>query len=91
MPNEEIGLTMLLITRVLDNGKQRQQFSGGSGTKGPLCRIAILFYTWQLFLSRKYLLTATMRADGSSKFPPGKQWGYFPAFSAGWRISDEAF
>lgn len=39
----------------------------------------------------KYLLTATMRADGSSMFAPGKQWGYFPAFSAGWRISDEKF
>jgi TonB-linked SusC/RagA family outer membrane protein len=39
----------------------------------------------------KYLLTATMRADGSSKFAPGKRWGYFPAFSAGWRVSDEDF
>src|SRR5579871_275729 len=39
----------------------------------------------------KYLLTATMRADGSSKFAPGKRWGYFPAFSAGWRISEEKF
>lgn len=41
--------------------------------------------------ANKYLLTATFRADGSSKFAPGKQWGYFPAFSAGWRISDEKF
>ena len=32
-----------------------------------------------------------MRADGSSKFLPGKRWGYFPAFSAGWRISEEKF
>ena len=39
----------------------------------------------------KYLFTATFRADGSSKFAPGKRWGYFPAFSAGWRISDEKF
>jgi TonB-dependent starch-binding outer membrane protein SusC len=41
--------------------------------------------------ANKYLLTATFRADGSSRFAPGKQWGYFPAFSAGWRISDETF
>jgi len=41
--------------------------------------------------ANKYLLTATFRADGSSKFAPGHQWGYFPAFSAGWRISDENF
>ena len=39
----------------------------------------------------KYLLTATFRADGSSKFAPGKRWGYFPAFSAGWHLSDENF
>jgi TonB-linked SusC/RagA family outer membrane protein len=39
----------------------------------------------------RYLLTATMRADASSKFAPGKRWGYFPAFSAGWRISQEKF
>ena len=39
----------------------------------------------------KYLLTATFRADGSSRFAPGKRWGYFPAFSAGWRVSDEKF
>jgi TonB-linked SusC/RagA family outer membrane protein len=39
----------------------------------------------------RYLLTATMRADGSSKFAPGNQWGYFPSVAAAWRLSDEAF
>ncbi|MEV4884160.1 TonB-dependent receptor [Chitinophaga ginsengisegetis] len=39
----------------------------------------------------KYLLTVTFRADGSSRFAPDQRWGYFPAFSAGWRISDESF
>ena len=39
----------------------------------------------------KYLFTATFRADGSSKFAPNHQWGYFPAAAAAWRISDEAF
>ena len=39
----------------------------------------------------RYLLTATLRADGSSKFAPNHHWGYFPAFAAGWRISDEPF
>ncbi len=32
-----------------------------------------------------------MRADGSSKFAPGEQWGYFPAASAAWRISEESW
>jgi TonB-linked SusC/RagA family outer membrane protein len=39
----------------------------------------------------KYLLTATLRADGASNFMPDNQWGYFPSASAGWRFSDEAF
>ncbi|MFC0877212.1 SusC/RagA family TonB-linked outer membrane protein [Saccharicrinis sp. FJH2] len=41
--------------------------------------------------ARKYLLSLTMRADGSSKFAPGKRWGTFPAISAGWVISEEDF
>lgn len=39
----------------------------------------------------KYLFTASVRTDGSSRFGPNNRWGYFPAVSAGWRISDEAF
>jgi TonB-linked SusC/RagA family outer membrane protein len=39
----------------------------------------------------RYLATLTFRADGSSRFAPGNQWGYFPAFSLGWRISNESF
>lgn len=40
---------------------------------------------------RKYLLSATMRADGSTKFAPGNQWGYFPSVSGAWVISEEKF
>ncbi|MGM9476386.1 SusC/RagA family TonB-linked outer membrane protein [Pedobacter sp. GSP4] len=39
----------------------------------------------------KYLLSATFRADGSSKFSDVNHWGYFPSVSAGWRISQEDF
>jgi iron complex outermembrane receptor protein len=39
----------------------------------------------------KYLLTATVRADGSSKFGSNNKYGIFPSISAGWRLSDEAF
>jgi TonB-linked SusC/RagA family outer membrane protein len=39
----------------------------------------------------RYLFAANIRADGSSKFPQDKRWGVFPSFSAGWRISNEAF
>jgi TonB-dependent starch-binding outer membrane protein SusC len=40
---------------------------------------------------QKYLLSVTFRADGSTKFAPGKQWGYFPAISGAWIISKEGF
>ncbi|MCW0484472.1 TonB-dependent receptor [Gaoshiqia sediminis] len=39
----------------------------------------------------KYILNATLRADGSSKFATGNHWGYFPSVSAGWTVSDESF
>jgi TonB-dependent starch-binding outer membrane protein SusC len=39
----------------------------------------------------RYLLTATFRADGSTKFAPNNRWGYFPAAALGWRVSDEPF
>ncbi|EPR67247.1 SusC/RagA family TonB-linked outer membrane protein [Cyclobacterium qasimii] len=55
---------------------------------------------WSLtsFLSRltynfqgKYLMTAAIRADGSSRFGAENRWGVFPSFSAGWVLSDEGF
>jgi TonB-linked SusC/RagA family outer membrane protein len=39
----------------------------------------------------KYLVEFSFRYDGSSKFAPGHQWGFFPAGSIGWRMSEEAF
>lgn len=39
----------------------------------------------------RYLLTATMRADGSTVFSAKNKWGYFPSFSTAWRISEEEF
>lgn len=39
----------------------------------------------------KYLVSANFRADGSSVFGPKNRWGYFSAFSLGWRISEESF
>lgn len=39
----------------------------------------------------KYLFTASLRYEGSSKFGVNNKWGYFPAVSAGWRISQEDF
>jgi hypothetical protein len=48
---------------------------------------ARLFYDFD----SRFLATVTFRADGSSRFAKGNQWGYFPAFSLGWRLSNEQF
>lgn len=40
-------------------------------------------------LSDKYMVTATLRADGSSRFASGKRWGYFPSVALAWKISNE--
>lgn len=40
---------------------------------------------------RKYILNFTARYDGSTRFAPGKQWGFFPAASVAWRMSSEDF
>lgn len=39
----------------------------------------------------RYLLTASLRADGSSVLADGHKWGYFPSAALGWRVSDESF
>ena len=40
---------------------------------------------------KRYMLTATFREDGSSRFAKGNQWGFFPGLSVGWVMSDEPF
>lgn len=45
----------------------------------------------QLNYDRKYLLSLSMRADGSSRFAPENRYGYFPSVSAGWIMSEEGF
>ena len=44
-----------------------------------------------MILKGRYLLSATFRADGSSLFLKGNQWGYFPSAAVAWRISEEKF
>ncbi|GHV00490.1 SusC/RagA family TonB-linked outer membrane protein [Bacteroidia bacterium] len=39
----------------------------------------------------RYIVSATLRADGSSRFAKGHRWGYFPSISGAWRISEEEF
>lgn len=70
----------------------------GSGATGSLSNGVGDYYSMISYLARanytfdnKYILTATYRRDGSSKFARGNRWGNFPSFAAGWNISQEPF
>ena len=54
-------------------------------------RTASFFGQVNYNFDHKYLLSATFRADGSTKFAPGNQWGYFPSISGAWVVSEEKF
>lgn len=52
-------------------------------------RISSFFGRINYSFKDRYLATATLRADGSSKFAKGNRWGFFPAAAVAWRISNE--
>lgn len=62
--------------------------SGGTWTKNSL---ASFFGRFDYNYAGRYYFDASLRSDGSSKFGANNKWGYFPAFSAGWRLKGESF
>jgi TonB-linked SusC/RagA family outer membrane protein len=60
----------------------------GSGSEWAL---RSFFGRFSYSFNDKYLFEANARYDGTSRFPANGRWGLFPSFSAGWRISEEAF
>lgn len=73
---------------VFDNGATMNTITGNFDVPE---KIASVFGRLNYSFANKYLLTATMRSDGSSKFASGNRWGYFPGISLGWRLSEERF
>ncbi|MBO7591605.1 MAG: SusC/RagA family TonB-linked outer membrane protein [Prevotella sp.] len=66
--------------------------SGHDGYDNPMQgSIASFFGRLNWNYDEKYMLTAILRADGSSNFARGNRWGYFPSVSAGWVITNEKF
>lgn len=63
----------------------------GTGSSASEWAILSYFARLQYNWNDRYLFTANIRADGSSKLAPGHRWGYFPSFSGAWRISSEPF
>lgn len=62
----------------------------GDGSRWDYRRFSI-FGRVNYNFDNRYLLQATIRRDGSSKFGKDKRWGTFPSVAVGWRISEEAF
>ncbi len=75
-----VGYDNLGLAATQTIGSSRSQFS----LQSWLGRVTYSF-------DNRYLLTATFRADGSSKFQGKNKWGYFPSAAFAWRVSEESF
>lgn len=80
-PNDEIGLGDLSLGTP---GKPESNVNDDD-------KLVSFFGRVNYGFADKYLFTASVRADGSSKFGKNNKWGYFPAVSAAWRIVEEDF
>src|SRR5690606_8025193 len=72
----------------LGNGTYLSDGRAGMGSwRNPTVKLAAFFGRVNYAYDNKYIVTASLRREGSSKFAPGKRWGTFPGISAAWRIS----
>jgi TonB-linked SusC/RagA family outer membrane protein len=62
-----------------------------TNTYNPDDKLLSFFGRVNYDFKNRYLFTATLRADGSSKFLKGNRWGYFPSAALAWKISEEEF
>lgn len=76
-----------LIDQLFAGSNENKDANGGEYRENRLGLVGRLSYDY----SSKYFVESSFRYDGSSKFAPGNQWGFFPSVSGGWRISEEDF
>lgn len=92
-----IGITARNLPIDITSEKAFSRMSFGSKefpetTSGVPNKLASFFGRANYILKDKYLFSATVRADGSTKFKPGSnQWGIFPSGAVAWRLSEEDF
>ena len=79
--------TVNSVVRVLDGVNDVPNVSGNLNEFALVSYLGRLTYSF----SDRYLLTANIRRDGSSRFSPGNKFGIFPSASVGWRVSEEGF
>lgn len=70
-----------------DQASKNANIAGNASENALLSYMARINYEYD----NKYLLTATLRRDASSRFPESNRWGTFPSIAAGWKISEEGF
>lgn len=73
--------------QVLDAATIGATASGGKSENATLSYLGRFSYNY----SDRYLLQATYRADGSSRFAEGNKWGYYPSVALAWRLTNEPF
>ena len=89
--NKNVIGTQFTMFDLRENG---MHMAGNVQHQEPIQRdYQLLSYLGRINLSflDKYLITASLRADGSSKFAKGNRWGYFPSASVAWRMEQEEF
>lgn len=95
--NRNYGTSALLFPIGISANSAINNFSlgtvpiGGATSSEYTNRVFSLFGRINYSFDNKYLLNVSMRGDGSSLFADGYKWGYFPAGSFAWRISEEKF
>jgi len=80
-----------LFYQVVSNGTAGTAGFANAGSGAFQRGYASYFGRMSYNFKERYLLTATVRRDGTSRFAEKNRWGTFPAISAAWRISEEAF
>jgi TonB-linked SusC/RagA family outer membrane protein len=75
----------------LYNGGAAGQGQSAVGSTQNSSRLIAFFGRLNYDFDNRYILTASLRHEGSSKFGPNNKWGNFPAVSGAWRISEEDF
>ncbi len=79
-----------LLVDEINMGSSNPQDWGSNGSSWEAKQLGLVYRAAYDF-DGKYMLEASGRYDGSYYFAPGKRFGFFPAFSAGWRLSEEPF
>lgn len=75
------------IDQLYAGSLQNQVAEGGEFRENRLGYVGRFSYDYK----SKYFIESSFRYDGSSRFAPGNEWGFFPSISAGWRLSEEPF